>query len=149
MSGLILLSFFKKRLNIFTKSTPEAVAIKKDAAPRPKIHKESVVRNSEACVEAPTVRPNKMVMVSISGPLAVLAKRRVTPLSFNRLPKNSIPNKGKPEGTRKQVNNKPMMGNITFSVCDTTRGGFIRIRRSCFVVSRRMTGGWITGTKAI
>ena len=63
-----------------------------------------------------TVNPNKMVMVSISGPRAVSAKRRVTPLSFNKLPKKSIPNRGRPDGTRKQVSNKPMIGNITFSV---------------------------------
>ena len=90
-----------------------------------------------------------MVMVSISGPLAVFARRRVTPLSFSRLPKNSMPSKGKPEGTRKQVSSKPRMGKITFSVCETTRGGFMRIRRSCLVVSKRITGGWITGTKAM
>jgi len=62
MSGLILLSFFKIKLNIFTKITPEAVAITNDKAPNPNIFSESTVRNSEACVEAPTVNPNKMVM---------------------------------------------------------------------------------------
>ena len=54
-----------------------------------------------------------------------------------------------PEGTRKHVSNRPTMGKMTFSVCDTTRGGFMRMRRSCLVVSRRMMGGWITGTNAM
>ena len=103
-------------MKILTKMTPDAVAITNDNAPRAKILIESSVRNSDACVEAPTVRPNRIVIVSINGPLAVLAKRRVTPLSFNRLPKNSIPSKGRPEGTRKHVSNKPMIGKITFSV---------------------------------
>ena len=67
-------------------------------------------------MEAPTVKPNNIVIVSISGPRAVSAKRRVTPLSFNKLPKNNIPNNGKPDGTKKQVSNKPIIGNITFSV---------------------------------
>ena len=100
-------------------------------------------------MDAPTVSPNKMVMTSINGPRAVSAKRRVTPLSFNRFPKNNIPKRGRPDGTRKQVNNNPAIGKITFSVWDTTRGGFIRISLSFLVVSSRIIGGCITGTKAI
>ena len=73
INGLILLPFFKKILNILTKITPDAVAMMNDNAPRAKILIESSVRNSEACVEAPTVRPNRIVIVSINGPLAVLA----------------------------------------------------------------------------
>ena len=98
-------------------------------------------RNSVACVEAPTVTPSRMVTMSMIGPRAASAKRRVTPLSFSRLPKKSIPSRGSPEGTRKAVSKRPMMGKTIFSVCDTTRGGFIRITRSFFVVKRRMKGG--------
>ena len=143
------LCFGRMRLKIFTNNTPDAVAMMNDRAPNRKILMESHVRNSDACVDAPTVRPSRMVMVSISGPRAVSAKRRVTPLSFSRLPKKSIPNKGRPDGTRKQVSNRPMMGNITFSVWETLRGGAIRITRSFFVVSRRMMGGCMTGTNAM
>ena len=84
--------------------------------PNPKILMESKVKNSEACVEAPTVSPSKIVIVSINGPLAVFAKRRVTPLSFNKLPKKSMPSNGSPEGTRNVVNSNPTIGKITFSV---------------------------------
>ena len=107
------------------------------------------VRNVVACVEQPTVRPISIVQISIIALLAVLAKRFVTPLSFNRLPKNNIPNKGIPLGTIVQVNNKPIIGNTTFSVLDTWRGGFILINRSFFVVKARIIGGWITGTRAM
>ena len=86
---------------------------------------------------------------SISGPRAVSAKRRVTPLSLIKLPKNNIPNNGKPDGTKKAVNNKPTIGKTIFSVCETALGGFIRITRSFFVVSNLINGGWIIGTNAI
>ena len=92
------------------------VAITNDAAPNPNIITDLGVRNVVACVEAPTVRPNNMVTISIKELAAVLAKRRVTPLSFNKLPKNSIPNKGRPEGTKNVVNNIPAIGNNIFSV---------------------------------
>lgn len=50
---------------------------------------------------------------------------------------------------RNAVNNKPTIGKIIFSVCETALGGFIRIRRSFFVVSKRINGGWIIGTNAM
>ena len=43
--------------------------------------------------------------------------------------------------TKNAVNNKPTTGNMIFSVCETALGGFIRIRRSLWVVSKRMKGG--------
>ena len=49
--------------------------------------------------------PINIVQISIIGPLAALAKRFVTPLSFNKFPKNNIPSNGKPEGTMKQEAN--------------------------------------------
>ena len=114
-----------------------------------KIHTERHCRNWSAWVEAPTVRPIRMVTTSISGPLAVLARRLVTPDSLIRLPKKSIPSSGIPDGTMKAVSRKPMIGKSFFSTGETGRGGFMRIRRSFFVVSSRMIGGCITGTRAI
>ncbi|OAV72094.1 hypothetical protein Barb6_01271 [Bacteroidales bacterium Barb6] len=110
---------------------------------------ELMVRNCVACVEAPTVIPSSMVIVSISGPRAVSARRRVTPLSFNRFPKKSIPSRGRPEGTRKQVSSKPTIGKMIFSVEETTLAGFMRMTRSFLVVSRRMKGGCMIGTNAM
>ena len=52
-------------------------------------------------------------------------------------------------GDIKVVRSKPTIGNMIFSSLETALGGFILISRSFFVVSRRMTGGWITGTRAI
>ena len=42
-----------------------------------------------------------------------------------------------------------MIGKRIFSVEETARGGRILIRRSRDEVSRRITGGWITGTRAM
>ncbi len=132
-----------------TKSTPVAVAITKEKAPKQKMRMEAGLRKLVAWVEAPTVRPMRIVTMSMSGPEAVLARRLVTPHSFSRLPKKSIPNRGRPEGTRKAVSRMHNSGKSTFSRWLTARGGRMRMRRSLGVVSRRMMGGWITGTRAI
>ena len=149
MSGLIFLPFGRNRLNTLTKSTPDIEAMINAIAPRKKIFSVSKVKNSEACVDAPTVRPSSITMMSLRALLAVLARRVVTPLSRSRLPKKSMPSNGRADGTTKQVRSKPTIGNMIFSFCDTARAGFILITRSFFVVSRRMIGGWISGTRAI
>ena len=87
--------------------------------------------------------------MSVIEPLAVLARRFVTPHSLSRLPKKRVPSSGIADGTTKVVSNKPMIGKRIFSVVDTWRGGFMWIRRSFLVVNRRITGGWITGTRAM
>jgi len=43
----------------------------------------------------------------------------------------------------------PTMGKMIFSFCDTARAGFILMSRSFFVVNRRISGGCITGTRAM
>ena len=149
ISGLIFLSFGRSRLKSLTKSTPDDEAIMKAMNPRKKMNIVCGVRNCEACVDAPTVIPRSIVTMSVSALEAVLARRVVTPHSRRRLPKNSIPSSGRPEGTTKHVRSMPTMGNMIFSFCDTARAGFIRIRRSFFVVNRRINGGWITGTRAM
>ena len=93
--------------------------------------------------------PSRMVTMSVRAFEAVLASRLVTPHSRRRLPKKSMPSSGMPEGTTKQVSSMPTMGKIIFSFCDTARAGFILIRRSFLVVNRRISGGWITGTRAM
>ena len=101
---------------IFTKHTPEAVAIIKAIAPRAKILMVLNVRNSEACVEQPTVRPSSITTMSFRAAPAVFARRVVLPLSFSRLPKNSIPSRGRPDGTMNVVSKRPMMGKRIRSV---------------------------------
>ncbi len=141
ISGLIFLAWGKKRLNSFTKSTPDAEALTKAMKPSMKMKIVSLVRNVEACVEAPTVIPRRIVTTSVRALEAVFAKRLVTPHSLSRLPKKSMPSSGRPEGTTKQVSNIPTMGNMIFSLCATARAGFIFITRSCFVVSSLIIGG--------
>ena len=102
-----------------------------------------------ACVEAPTVNPMSIVTISMSGPPAVVARRLVTPLSFNRFPRKSMPSRGRPEGTRKQVSRRPIIGNMIFSLLEMGLGGRIRIRRSFLVVHNFIIHGWSTGTRAM
>ena len=99
-----------------TKRIPAQVAIINESAPIKNILRESIFKNVVACVEIPTVNPRRIVTISINGPLAVSARRRVTPDSFSRLPKKSIPTKGKPEGTKNVVKSIPIIGNKIFSV---------------------------------
>ena len=91
----------------------------------------------------------RIVTTSMSGPLAVSASRFVTPLSLRRLPKNSIPSRGIPEGTMNAVRMNPTIGKMIFSFWLTVLGVFMRMRRSFSVVIRSMIGRWMTGTRAI
>ena len=90
-----------------------------------------------------------VVTMSMSGPPAVAARRLVTPLSLRRLPKKSMPRSGRPLGTMNAVQMKPTMGKMIFSRWLTTRGLFMRMRRSFLVVRSSMMGFWITGTRAM
>ena len=100
---------------IFTKSTPVVVAIMNEVRPRPNMRRDFPVRNLSAWVDAPTVTPISVVTTSTRGPRAVSARRLVTPLSLRRLPKNSIPRSGSPEGTMNAVQMNPTIGKIIFS----------------------------------
>ena len=115
ISGLSFLLFGNTRLNNLTNNTPDADAMMNAMKPRKKIPIVSRVRNSDACVEAPTVIPRSIVTMSVNALLAVLAKRVVTPHSRNRLPKKSIHKSGNAVGTTKQVSYNPTIGKMIFS----------------------------------
>ena len=85
----------------------------------------------------------------MSGPRAVSASLFVTPLSLRRFPKNSIPSRGRPDGTIRAVMMKPTIGKMIFSLWVTSLGFFMRMSLSFFVVMISMIGRWITGTSAI
>ena len=149
ISGLIFLSFGRKRFISFTNPTPLAVATTNAHAPMKKMKIVFMVRNSLACVEHPTVRPRSITTISLSAEPAVFARRVVFPDSFSKLPKNSMPSNGRPEGTMNVVRSSPMIGKRMRSVCETWRGVFILISRSFFVVINFMMKGCITGTSAM
>ena len=149
MSGLILWPSLQKRFISLTKSTPQVVAMTNESSPRPKIFSERGLRKTSAWVDAPTVSPMRVVITSMSGPLAVLARRLVTPDSFRRLPKKSMPSRGRPLGTMNAVQMNPTTGNMIFSRWLTLRGAGMRIRRSFLLVSSSIMGFWITGTSAM
>ncbi len=64
--------------------------------PRKKIKIVCGCEELRSLVEAPTVMPSRMVTMSVKALLAVLARRVVTPHSRRRLPKNSMPSRGRP-----------------------------------------------------
>ena len=129
--------------------TPVAVAIPNEKAPNANILIELEVKKPiftpstilTACVDAPTQSPKTIVIISIKEFEAVLAKRSVTPLSFSRFPKKSIPNNDDAPGAMRIVTSAPTMGNNIFSRLVTSRGVFMWIRRSFFVVSNFIIGG--------
>ena len=121
--------------------TPEAVAMEKATAPRKKIPRDLGVRKTSAWVLQPTVKPRKMVAVSMIADWAVLASRLTTPHSFRKFPRNSIPSSGRAVGARKQHSRTPAIGNISNSFLETVLDGGILISRSFLVVNKRMIGG--------
>ena len=90
-----------------------------EKAPKQKISTERPVRNEVAWVEAPTVMPMRRVQMLTMALLATSLRRLVTPHSFNRLPKKSIPSRGRPEGTMKAQKSRPTMGKVIFSSLET------------------------------
>lgn len=75
IKGLILLPSLRNKFINFTNKIPPAVAMIKERAPNANIPKDCDVKNVVACVEAPTVKPIRIVTISISEPLAVSANR--------------------------------------------------------------------------
>ena len=62
---------------------------------------------------------DKEVQMLTMALLATSLRRLVTPHSFNRLPKKSIPNSGRPLGTMNAQKRKPTMGKEIFSSLET------------------------------
>ena len=130
-------------------STPEAEPIPKATMPTQRMPSVCRFMNEEAVAVAPTVRPRQMTTMLFSSFCAALLKRSTTPLSFIRLPSIRHPIRVPAEGTIKETIIATMMGKRIFSFFDTVRSCFMRIMRSFLVVSARMMGGCITGTKAM
>ena len=71
-----------------------AVPMAKATIPNIKIPSVLRSRNLSALSFEPTDKPRKIVTILISAFCAVSLKRSTTPLSFIRLPKQNIPNRG-------------------------------------------------------
>ena len=61
----------------------------------------------------------------------------------------SMPTRGMASGTMRATTMVTTMGKSTFSFLLTGRSCFMVMARSSLVVRAFMTGGWITGTRAI
>ena len=107
------------------------------------------LRKASAEAVAPTVMPRQMTTMLLSSFCAALLRRSTTPLSFIRLPSIRQPIRVAAEGRMSDTMMATTMGKIIFSLLLTVRSCFMRILRSFSVVSRRMMGGWMTGTRAM
>ena len=74
--------------------------------------------------------------------------RSTTPDSRSRLPSISMPMSGEALGTSRPVSSVTAMGKRTRVSLETGREVYsMRISRSWRVVSKRMMGGWMMGTR--
>ena len=80
---------------------------------------------------------------------AVSVSRSTTFDSRKRLPSMNIAISGAEAGTRSTMPIAAATGKTSFSRAVTLRAFLIRIRRSPSVVSSRMIGGWMMGTRAM
>jgi hypothetical protein len=110
-------------------------------------------RKCTASMVAPTDRPRKMVTMSMSDVPAVFFRRSVTPDSRSRsdsrsrLPNISMPMRGAQEGTAREAPRPVMMGKRITAVRETCLAWGMSMARSLRVVSIRMMGGWMMGTR--
>ena len=85
----------------------------------------------------------------ISSFCTVLLRRSTTPHSFIRLPSIRQPISGAALGSSSAMMTVMTIGKRIRSSFDTGRSVCMRIFRSFSLVSIRMMGGWITGTRAM
>ena len=104
------------------------------------------VRKMWACIEAPMLRPRKIVTMSMSGLAAVSVSRFTTPLTLIRLPNMSMPMRGMTAGTIRAMMPPQMRGKRTSSVLEHFLTTFILMSLSFFDVIARMIGAWMMGT---
>ena len=106
-------------------------------------------KKASAVAVAPTVRPRKMTTMFINSFCTVLLRRSTTPHSFMRLPSIRQPINGAALGRSNEMITAMTSGKRMRSSLETGRSVCILILRSFSVVSARMMGGWMTGTRAI
>ena len=147
ISGLTL-PFVTRHISL-PSSTPAAVPKAKAIRPRATIFSVSAVRKASALAVAPTEVPSRITTIYIIALDAVSVSCFTTPDSRNRLPSIRAPTRGAVVGRIRQTTMVTMMGNRIFSSLDTGRSCSILIFRSFSVVSRRIIGGWMIGTRAM
>ena len=107
-------------------------------------------RNCTACMLNAMEMPRKIVMRFASTFCAVSDSEFNTPHSRIRLPNIRKPTSATAFGAKMPVMIVMTMGKrmrVVLEICFGSYG--MRMSRSFFVVSRRMTGGWTMGTSAI
>ena len=92
-----------------------------------------------------------MMVTILMSALDIVSEMRATegPASLARLPSISAPMSGTALGSNTAQRRRTMSGKQIFSIFFTSRSGGILMRRSSFVVSAFMIGGWMIGTSAM
>ena len=130
------------------KRIPTAVSRPMAMSPRTRTMKVSTRRNFAASIVAPIQSPRRSVTIFVISFSEVLFSRSTTPDSFIRFPSMTIPISGVPRGATNEAATVTTMGKRILVVLET--GCFttpITIFRSFSVVSKRMIGGWMSGTR--
>jgi hypothetical protein len=130
-------------------STPAAVETPKATTPRAMILRVVGARKLSARMVMPTLTPRKMVRMLMTSFWADLTRRSVTAHSRRKLPSMSMATRGEASGTRSTQTTSTPVAKRSFSRRETLRRDGMRMRRSRSVVSRRMMGGWMRGTRAM
>ena len=147
ISGLILVVL--KRFMILAMMIPAAVPPENATMPSARMPRVFICRKASADSLEPTVRPSAMVMMLISALREVSARRSTTPHSRSRLPKANMPISGAASGSSMPTSRHSSSGKTIFSTWLTCRSWVMTMARSSGVVSARMIGGWISGTRAM
>ena len=92
-----------------------------------------------------------MIVTMLMSAFDIVSAMRATdgPTSLARLPSIKAPMSGTADGSRNAQRSSTMSGKQIFSIFLTSRSGGILMRRSLFVVSAFMIGGWMIGTRAM
>ena len=128
---------------------PPMVPTAKATTPRIMMPAVWPVTNFSAASFEPTAMPS-MIVTMLQRAFCIVSERRsTTPLSFAMLPNMSAPMSGTAEGSRRPQRMTTTSGKTTFSIFLTGRSCFMWILRSASVVHSFMSGGWMTGTRAM
>ena len=136
---------------ILPKRTPTAVSRQMATKPRHKTNRVCRLKKLLASIVAPMHKPSSKVTMLVISFSEALFKRSTQPLSLIKLPSMTVPINGAPLGARIEAKMVTTTGKIILVVFEI--GCFLAapmtICLSLFVVSARMIGGWISGTKDI
>ena len=141
---------FVKRFRSFAKRTPAAVSKIKAARPITMIRRVCGLTKDSALILKATVIPRSRETRLERIFCAASERLFSTPHSRSRLPNIRNPTRETDIGATRPATKVTTMGKMIFAFLETLTALYsIWMQRSFFVVSRRMTTGWMIGTRAM